>query len=129
MKGTNKWLDNLKSEVLTVWLVVIKSLNDSHTSNSLKEWWYRFGDNGFDRDAAGGVQEGALANPSLTWEKSRKMNIGLDAAFLNERLTLSIDYFNEHRYDIITSLSGGDKLGFPDIVGKDAPFINSGIVR
>ena len=56
------------------------------------------------------------------------MNIGLDAAFLNERLTFSVDYFNEHRYDIITSLSGGDKLGFPDIVGKDAPYINSGIV-
>ena len=56
------------------------------------------------------------------------MNIGLDAAFLNEKLTFSVDFFNEHRYDIITSLSGGDKLGFPDIVGKDAPYINSGIV-
>lgn len=31
--------------------------------------------------------------------------------------------FREHRYDIITSLGGGDKLGFPDIVGKDAPLI------
>ena len=48
--------------------------------------------------------------------------------FFGERLTISADYFHEHRYDIITHLSGSDKLGFPQIVGKDAPFLNSGVV-
>lgn len=129
MKGTNKWLDNLKIRG-SYGLVGSDKISQRFTYLQFFEnsGGYRFGQNGFDIDAVGGVQEGALANPSLTWEKSRKMNIGLDAAFLNEKLTFSVDFFNEHRYDIITSLSGGDKLGFPDIVGKDAPYINSGIV-
>ena len=56
------------------------------------------------------------------------MNIGIDASFFNERLTFSADYFYEHRFDIITNLSNSGKLGYPGIVGKDAPFVNSGIV-
>ncbi len=72
--------------------------------------------------------EGVFANPSLTWEKSKKFNFGIDAEFFHQRLTLSIDVFKEHRYDILTSLKKDDKLGFPYIVGQTAPIINSGIV-
>lgn len=89
---------------------------------------YSFGDsNNFGTDP-GGWREGALANKFLTWEKSQKLNVGLDANFLSQRLKLSVDYFYEDRYDILTELTG-DRLGFPDIVGKDAPRINSGEVK
>lgn len=90
---------------------------------------YQFGEESFNSGAVGGIEEGALSNPNLTWEKSQKLNIGIDASFFQGQLTFTADYFKEHRYDIITSLSGGDKLGFPSIVGKDAPIINSGIVN
>ncbi|MEG1864281.1 MAG: TonB-dependent receptor [Alistipes sp.] len=73
-------------------------------------------------------EEGIFANSNLTWEKARKFNIGLDASLFGQRLTFSLDYFREHRYDIITDLSGSNKLGFPYIVGQKAPLINSGIV-
>ncbi len=73
-------------------------------------------------------EEGLLANANLTWEKARKMNVGIDMALFHEQLTLSLDYFREHRYDIITDLSASNKLGFPYIVGQAAPLINSGIV-
>lgn len=90
---------------------------------------YSFGlNNDFGNGAAGGYYEGDLANPNLTWEKSNKLNIGIDASFFNEQLTFTADYFKEHRFDIITNLSGGDKLGYPDVVGKDAPLVNSGVV-
>ncbi len=46
--------------------------------------------------------EGIFANPSLTWEKARKFNFGIDAEFYHQRLTLSVDVFKEHRYDILT---------------------------
>ena len=72
--------------------------------------------------------EGVFANPSLTWEKARKFNFGIDAEFFHQRLTLSIDVFKEHRYDILTSLDDDNKLGFPYIVGQTAPIVNSGIV-
>ena len=67
--------------------------------------------------------EGIFANPSLTWEKARKFNFGIDAEFFHQRLTLSVDVFKEHRYD-----NTDDKLGFPYIVGQTAPIVNSGIV-
>ncbi len=88
---------------------------------------YGFGTENFGSFAGVGIREGALANPDLTWEKARKTNVGIDALFFN-RLSLTVDFFREHRYDIITDLSGSDKLGFPTIVGKSAPYINSGIV-
>ena len=72
--------------------------------------------------------EGAFATPSLTWEKARKFNFGIDAEFFHQRLTLSVDVFKEHRYDILTSLEDDNKLGFPYIVGQTAPIVNSGIV-
>ena len=72
--------------------------------------------------------EGVFANPSLTWEKARKFNFGIDAEFFHQRLTLSVDVFKEHRYDILTSLEDDNKLGFPYIVGQTAPIVNSGIV-
>ncbi|MEO6287135.1 MAG: TonB-dependent receptor [Dyadobacter sp.] len=89
---------------------------------------YNFGTDNFGSGAGGFLFEGDLANPNLTWEKARKTNIGIDATFL-KHLTVTIDLFHEHRYDIITDMSGGNKLGFSDIVGKDAPYINSGIVN
>lgn len=88
---------------------------------------YSFGEGGYNTNP-GGWREGALANRALTWEKAKKLNIGLDANFLKQRLRLSFDYFTEDRYDILTELKD-DKLGFPDIVGKDAPRINSGKVK
>jgi hypothetical protein len=89
---------------------------------------YNFGTDNFGSGAGGFLFEGDLANPNLTWEKARKTNIGIDATLL-KHLTVTIDLFHEHRYDIITDMSGGNKLGFSDIVGKDAPYINSGIVN
>lgn len=89
---------------------------------------YSFGTDFFGSGAGGGLREGDLANVNLTWEKAEKANIGIDAT-LFKNLTLTLDLFREHRYDIITDLGQGNRLGFPSIVGKNAPYINSGIVN
>ena len=44
-----------------------------------------------------------LANTLLTWEKGRKVNVGLDLTLLKNRLTLSADYYNDYYYDILQS--------------------------
>lgn len=87
---------------------------------------YNFGDDNFNT-GYNGMREDRLANPTLTWEKSRKANVGIDLNMFKGRFSLTFDYFKEHRYDILTSLGDG-KLGFPSVVGKEAPYINSGIV-
>jgi TonB-linked SusC/RagA family outer membrane protein len=46
--------------------------------------------------------ENYLADKNATWEKAKKANIGFDASFLNNALSVSFDYFQENRYDILT---------------------------
>ncbi len=43
--------------------------------------------------AASYATSGLLGNPLLTWEKQKQTNIGLDMAFFNNRLRLSLDGF------------------------------------
>ena len=132
MEGTSSWLDNLKLRA-SFGLVGSDKISDSNDDRfAYLQFYtggdkYSFGINEFGNEYSA-TKEGNFANPDLTWEKARKLDVGLDVSFFNERLSISIDYFKEHRYDIITNLSSGDKLGFPNVVGKAAPFLNSGIV-
>jgi TonB-linked SusC/RagA family outer membrane protein len=74
------------------------------------------------------VYEGPLANPLLTWEKSRKTNIGIELKTLKNRLSLTADVFFEHRYDILTQPDGVTIRSLSAVVGQTAPQINLGIV-
>ncbi len=87
---------------------------------------YDFGNN-FGSNV-GGTAEGNLANENLTWEKARKLNVGLDFTTLSDRLSLNVDFFHEYRYDIITDMTSEGIMGYPDVVGKDAALQNLGIV-
>lgn len=87
---------------------------------------YDFGNN-FGTNV-GGTSEGNLANANLTWEKARKLNVGIDFTTLNQRLALTIDAFYEYRFDIITDMNSDGIMGYPDIVGKDATLQNLGEV-
>ena len=87
---------------------------------------YDFGNN-FGTNV-GGTSEGNLANANLTWEKARKLNVGIDFTTLNQRLALTIDAFYEYRFDIITDMNSDGIMGYPDIEGKDAALQNLGEV-
>lgn len=64
-------------------------------------FWYS---NGTSMSNGGSVSEiSSLANTLLTWEKGRKVNVGLDLTLLKNRLTLSADYYNDYYYDILQS--------------------------
>ncbi|WP_137404560.1 SusC/RagA family TonB-linked outer membrane protein [Echinicola rosea] len=45
------------------------------------------------------IYEGDLGNPNVTWEKSRKFDVGVDGDLFNNRVTFTIDYFHEYRFD------------------------------
>jgi iron complex outermembrane receptor protein len=42
-----------------------------------------------------------VANPDLKWETSSTLNVGIDYAFLNAKITGSIDYFNKVTEDLL----------------------------
>jgi len=132
MEGAKYWLNNLK--IRSSYGLIGNDKTDKPRFTYLQYYNYTgnysFGTSNFSSGAVnGGVAEGDIANPNISWEKSKKFNLGIDASLLKDRLTFNVDFFSEKRYDIVTDLSTDGRLGFPDIVGAVAPIINSGIVK
>ncbi len=64
-----------------------------------------------------------MANKNITWEKTSQINVGVDAGFLNGRLTFSGDFFVKDTRDILLNLP------IPRIAGVNPPMQNAGKVR
>ncbi|BAV08901.1 TonB-linked outer membrane protein, SusC/RagA family [Filimonas lacunae] len=65
-----------------------------------------------------------LANPDLTWEISQQTDIGVDLAFLNNKLSVSVDYYNKQTKNLITPGAGVTPL----FAGNTLSLVNSGNV-
>ncbi|MBR3496168.1 MAG: TonB-dependent receptor [Prevotella sp.] len=71
------------------------------------------------------VRELTTGNPNVTWETASKFNFGIDAAFINDRLTVNLDLFWEDRKDIL--VSNGSLL--PAVTSLPASYVNEGRVK
>jgi len=69
----------------------------------------------------GGIMQGSLANPFVTWEKEKIVNLGIEAKLL-KCLDITIDVFNRDRYDILVQPNSTD----PDFMGYIKPYQNQG---
>jgi TonB-linked SusC/RagA family outer membrane protein len=49
------------------------------------------------------ITEGNLGNPEVTWEKQKEMDIGIDVNAFDSKFSLTVDYFNNVRYDQLTT--------------------------
>ncbi|MET6997587.1 SusC/RagA family TonB-linked outer membrane protein [Chitinophaga defluvii] len=82
---------------------------------------------GADQQLYPGMEENQTGNPDVTWERARKSNIGLDIGFWNDKVTLQVDMFREHRKGILLQ-----QRTVPDITGFfpwSIPNGNLGVVR
>lgn len=75
------------------------------------------------------VYEGNLANPMLTWEKSKKSNLGIETRTINNHLSITADLFFEHRYDILTQPGSNGSKNLSAVVGQSSPQLNLGVVE
>ena len=64
-------------------------------------------------------------NPNLTWETSEQYDLGLDMEMFNNRLSLSIDYFDKRTFNLIQP----QPMNWPSTMGLDAMLVNLGEVR
>ncbi len=71
------------------------------------------------------VKELTAGNPDVTWETASKINVGLDAAFINDRLTVNFDLFWEDREDILVS----NASQLPAVTSLPASRVNKGRVK
>lgn len=55
------------------------------------------------QSAQSGIVQSQLANYGLTWEKSANTNLGIEASFLDQRLSMEFDYFYRKTKDMLVS--------------------------
>lgn len=101
--------------------------NDYTSSSELFKQTYGTGGSYIFTDnytSTAGMTELRLATTGLTYEKSRKTNVGLEGRFLNA-IDLTAEFFYEKRTDILVSTSGS----VSSVIGATASMANDGIVE
>lgn len=73
--------------------------------------------------SSSGMKFTQLGVDGLTYEKSHKLNVGIDFKAWN-KLTMTLDAFYDHRTDILVSAGGS----VSQIFGMSVPQINNGVV-
>lgn len=66
------------------------------------------------------VKTPGLLNKVRTWEKITTFDLGLEARFLNNQLSMELGYFNRCSWDII-----GPPTPLPAVLGANAPSVNN----
>jgi len=84
---------------------------------SLNEFAYVVGGN-----IVPGFSEGSLVSPDITWFERKSINAGTDWAFLNNKISGSIDYFFYETVNYLGSLSGSQ---YTDPLGTSLPKVNT----
>lgn len=73
----------------------------------------------FANDKESGLYVYDFANPDLTYEKKHEFNIGIDAGFLNNRISLSFDLWTRKNFDLIgpkrTTGVGGSIIKYANV--------------
>ncbi|TKB99255.1 TonB-dependent receptor [Pedobacter cryophilus] len=64
-----------------------------------------------------------LANPSLKWETTKEIDLGVDLGFFNQRITFVADYYNKNTTDLLLSSQ------LPGSAGYISAFQNIGSVQ
>ncbi|WP_110055764.1 TonB-dependent receptor [Chitinophaga sp. S165] len=57
---------------------------------------YSFGENETQQSS---IYEGELGNMDVSWEKARKADVGIDMNLFKDKLSITVDYFHDIRYD------------------------------
>ena len=62
-------------------------------------------------DASVGYLLDRIATPDIKWEKTKQFDLGVDLGFFNNRLELSLDYFNKQTSDALLSTTTSNAFG------------------
>ena len=68
-----------------------------------------------------GIAQSTIGNPDIKWETTTQTNVGFDATFLNNKLTLGFEYFYKYTSDIL------QRVQYPATGGvATSPYANIG---
>lgn len=117
MKAERSWLDDLKVRAS------IGLLGSDNVSAYSYLSTYSFGGKRvFDGSVVNTVYTSGIANPYLTWAKTRSTNIGFDATLWGGLLGLEFNWFYNYNYDLLSSNAGGKS---PSMGGYYFTYVNN----
>lgn len=71
----------------------------------------------------GGTAITRLPNANLKWESNAQFNVGVDAGFLDNKITVTLDYYSKKTYDLLLDIP------ISTIHGFNAQTVNVGSIR
>lgn len=107
----------------------VNILNDYPYSSpiALNQSFYQYNPSIGDGKLTYGSKPKGIANPDLTWETSEQVDLGLDARFLNDRLTLGVDWYRKTTKDLLIEIAPLPEIGVNKIVVNSGKVLNSGL--
>ena len=124
MKNTKSWLDFLKLRVS--WGQVGNANINCYqylapvTTTNIN---YNFGTDAGQTGWSTGSYPSRLANEGVKWETSEQINVGIDARFINSRLSLTADWYIKKTKDWLV------QAPVLATAGTQGPVINGGDVK
>ena len=98
--------------------------NYSYTSGiATNSQWYQYGAS---NSATYGSMPNGIANPKLTWETSEQIDFGADFRFLNDRLSVGLDYYIKTTKDLLINATAMPETGVSTITMNAGEIKNSG---
>lgn len=90
---------------------------------STNSQFYNYGQT---KDVTLGSMPSGIANPNLTWETSEQIDFGADFRFLNDRLTVGLDWYKKKTKDLLVSAPTLPESGVSSMTINAGEIENSG---
>jgi len=101
LKDNVEWLNFLKVRGSYGLIGNLASLPGNAYNATLSTYNIYIGQDGKQQS---GYAENTISNPDLTWARSKQLDFGLDLGFMNNRLSLVVDYFDKTIEDMILAV-------------------------
>jgi TonB-linked SusC/RagA family outer membrane protein len=125
MAGTKSWLDNLKIRAGAG-----MSGNDRiddyqmYSTFATNNYMAAYNLTGSNTSSIAGFQPNTKGNPDVKWETTKTINVGVNAAMLDRKLTFAVDVWQRNTSDMLYRLS------VPEVMGlARPPYVNIGEMK
>lgn len=81
----------------------------------------------FGNELVKGIGPRGVANPDLKWERTSQLDIGLDAGFFDNRLSITADYYYKKTSDLLLAVNLPFTSGFASATENVGSVMNEGL--
>ena len=120
MSKYSSWLSNLK--IRASWGITGNNQigNYSYASQLLPNNYV------FNNNLAQGKTVESMSNVNLAWEKTNEINLGLNAGFMHNRITVTADVYRQNTKDLLLNLQVPEASGFTNSIKNIGEVQNKG---